>query len=408
VVAEKVVRWHCPTAWTGGGFEADVVVEVENDVISAVRSGVPFGAGMRPLTGVVFPGFANTHSHVFHRLLRGHVGSSRGDFWSWRDAMFAVADALDPDSYRAVAAATFKEMVAAGYTSVAEFHYLHHQPGGMPYADQNVMGDALVDAATEAGIRLTVLDTCYLSAGFGEAPVGAQLRFADSSVERWAERVDAWKPAGEVVVGAAIHSVRAVDPRSCAVVASCAEGGPLHIHLSEQPAENEGCVAAYGATPTQVLADAGALGSTTTVVHATHVAAADIALLAESGARASICPTTERWLADGIGPTRALADAGVPLAIGSDSQAVIDPFEEVRLLELHQRLATGQTGSHDVADLIRAGTGSPVLVAGGPSDLVAVDMTTPRTAGVAAEGVLFAATAADVTGVVSTGRRLLA
>lgn len=408
MVSEKLVRWHCPTAWTGGGFEADVVVEVESDVITAVRSGVPFEAGMSPLTGVVLPGFANTHSHVFHRLLRGHVASSRGDFWSWRDAMYAVADALDPDSYRAVAAATFTEMVAAGYTSVTEFHYLHHQPGGLPYPDPNVMGDALVDAATETGIRLTVLDTCYLSAGFGEAPVGPQLRFADSSAEQWAARVDAWKPTGEVVVGAAIHSVRAVDPDSCSVVAAWADGGPLHIHLSEQPAENDGCVAAYGATPTQVLADAGALGSTTTVVHATHVTAADIALLAESGATASICPTTERWLADGIGPTRALADAGVPLAIGSDSQAVIDPFEEVRLLELHQRLETGQTGSHDVADLIRAGTGASGLVAGGPSDLVAVDMTTPRTAGVAAEGVLFAATAADVTDVVSGGRRLLA
>jgi formiminoglutamate deiminase len=322
--------------------------------------------------------------------------------------MYAVADALDPDSYRAVAAATFREMVAAGYTSVAEFHYVHHQPGGLPYADPNVMGDALVDAAAEAGIRLTVLDTCYLSAGFGEAPVGAQLRFADSSAEQWAERVDAWKPAGEAVVGAAIHSVRAVDPGSCALVASWAQGGPLHIHLSEQPAENEGCIAAYGATPTQVLADAGALGSTTTVVHATHLAATDIALLASSGATASICPTTERWLADGIGPTRALAEAGVPLAIGSDSQAVIDPFEEVRLLELHQRLATGQTGSHAISDLIRAGTGSSGLGVGGHSDLVAVDMTTPRTAGVAAEGVLFAATAADVTAVVAGGRRLLA
>jgi formiminoglutamate deiminase len=393
-------------AWTGAGFEDDVVVEVEEGLIRAVASGVAPADDMRRLGGVVFPGFVNTHSHVFHRLLRGHTSSEPGDFWSWRDAMYGVAVELDPDSYRAVAAATFREMIAAGFTSVAEFHYLHHQAGGRPYEDPNVMGDALVDAAAEAGIRLTVLDTCYLSAGFGEPPAGAQLRFADASAEAWAERVEAWHPPGQVTVGAAIHSVRAVDPASCAVVAEWAGARPLHVHLSEQKVENERSQETYAATPTQILAEAGALGPETTVVHATWVSPDDISLLARAGVTASICPTTERWLADGIGPSAELEAAGVTLGVGSDSQAVIDPFEEMRLLELHPRLVSGRTGHHDVASLIRAGTGRRGLAEGQPADLVEIGTTTLRTAGVPLDGLVFAATAADVTGVVARGRLL--
>lgn len=408
-VAPTVVqgRWHCPLAWTGETFEHDVVVEAENGVITEVTAGASPTGDMTALAGAVFPGFANTHSHVFHRLLRGHVSSGSGDFWSWRDAMYKVADGLDPDSYRAVAAATFREMAAAGYTSVAEFHYLHHQPGGHPYADPNVMADAIADAADETGLRLTLLDTCYLSAGFGAEPSGAQRRFADASAQAWADRISGWRPPPGVVLGAAIHSVRAVDPASCSVVAEWAKGRPLHAHLSEQPAENEGALARYGATPTQILADAGALGPDTTVVHGTYLSPGDISLLAGAGVTASICPTTERWLADGIGPTADLANAGVRLAIGSDSQAVIDPFVEMRLLELHQRLATGRTGTHGVQALIEAGAGRGGITPGSAADLVVVDTTTPRTAGVMPPGLVFAAGSADVTGVVAGGHRLI-
>lgn len=402
-------------AWTGTRFETDVVVEATDGVITHVGWPEPAGTGIVSLPGVVFPGFSNTHSHVFHRLLRGRVSPADGDFWSWRDAMYAVAADLDPDAYRRIAAATYREMVNAGYTSVAEFHYLHHQPGGRPYSDPNVMGDALVDAASESGIRLTVLDTCYLSSGFGAAPEATQLRFADPSAEAWADRVSSWVTPPEVVVGAAIHSVRAVDPAGCAVVAGWASGRPLHVHVSEQPAENRDCLAAYGATPTQVLAGAGALGPNTTVVHATHLTAADVELLAGSGATVSVCSTTERWLADGIGPTGELARAGIPLTVGSDSQASIDPFEETRLLELHQRLATGRTGAHSPAELLAAGVGRPSVLGrpgavgvapGAPADLVAVAIDSPRTAGVAPDGLVFAATSADVAEVVVAGRHL--
>lgn len=378
-----------------------MVVDVEGDTIAHVSTDVTADEDMTALAGVVFPGMANTHSHVFHRLLRGHV--TTGDFWSWRNAMYGLAEGLDPDSYRRVAAATYREMVAAGYTSVTEFHYLHHRPDGRSYDDPNVMADALADAAREAGIRLTLLDTCYLSAGFGLPLEGVQRRFSDGSAEAWAERVTNWNPPPGVEVGAAIHSVRAVNPRQMAVVEEWAGSRPLHVHVSEQPAENKECLNHYGRTPTQVLADAGVLRPHVTVVHATHVSTADIDLIAESGATVAICPTTERWLADGIGPTGGLAAAGIRLTIGSDSQAVVDPWEEMRLLELHQRLATGRSGTHPPAALLQAGTAGKGLTEGAPADLVRVAHDTPRTAGVDPDGLVFAATNADVAAVIVSG-----
>ena len=398
-----MTTFFCDRAWTENGFETDVVVEVANGHITEAAAGSPRPKGATHLAGVVFPGFVNAHSHVFHRLLRGRVPKRKGDFWSWRDAMYEVAAALDPDAYRKVAVAVFREMLAAGYTSVFEFHYLHHQPDGTPYDEPNVMAAALADAALETGIRLTILDTCYLSAGFGLPPEGVQRRFSDTTAAAWLERVESWSPPAGVGWGAAIHSVRAVNPRQMGTVLEWVEDRPLHVHASEQPTENRDCLNHYGHTPVRVLADAGVLGPNTTIVHATHLGAGDVNLLASSGTRAAICPTTERWLADGIGPTGDLAAAGVGLAIGSDSQAVIDPFEEMRLLELHQRLATGRTGTHPPAELIRAGTGGSSIRAGEAADLVAVDPASPRTAGVEPAGLVFAATAADVIRVVVGG-----
>ncbi|HEX2153928.1 MAG TPA: formimidoylglutamate deiminase [Acidimicrobiia bacterium] len=404
---KSTTRFHCAVAWTGRGFEKDVVVGVGDGLIVSLEVGVTDKDPAR-LPGVVFPGMVNNHSHVFHRLLRGHVSRRRGDFWSWREAMYEVAEGLDPDSYRQIAAATFREMLAAGYTSVTEFHYLHHQPDGRPYDEPNVMGDALADAAAEVGVRLTLLDTCYLSSGFGLPPAGVQRRFSDGTPEAWAERVAGWQPPSHVQFGAAIHSVRAVNPRQMSAVAEWAEQKPLHIHVSEQPAENKEALNHYGRTPVQVLADGGLLGPTTTVVHATHASDDDIALLSESETSVVICPTTERWLADGIGPTGALGAAGIELTIGSDSQAVIDPWEEMRLLELHQRLATGTTEVHGVPSLLQAGSGGRRLGVGEPADLVAVATDTPRTAGVPHEGIVFCATAADVAAVVVGGRTVSA
>lgn len=397
-----MTAYFAPIAWVNGEFQTDVRIELDGQSFASVEVGGSEEGATR-LDGVTFPGFANTHSHVFHRLLRGHVG--RGDFWSWREAMYEVASVLDPDSYRRIAAATYREMLAAGYTSVTEFHYLHHQLDGTPYDDPNVMKEALSESAIETGIRLRVLDTCYLSAGFGDPVEGVQRRFSDGTVDAWTERVSRWKPPAGVEYGAAIHSIRAVTPREARIVAEWADGRPLHVHLSEQATENEACLDKYGASPTQVLAGAGVLGPNTTVVHATHLNAEDIDLLARSGATASICPTTERWLADGIGPSGALEEAGVPLRVGSDSQAVIDPFEEVSLLELHQRLQTGQVGTHGIVSLI--GLGGGAIERGRFADLVTVTTETARTGGVDPEGLIFAATSADVSAVVASGRRLV-
>ena len=232
-------------------------------------------------------------------------------------------------------------MALAGVTCVGEFHYLHHAPDGTPYDDPNAMGRAVLAAAGAAGLRITLLDACYLTGGLA--------RFRDRDAAAWAERVDAIAERGASKIGAAIHSVRAVDPDGARVVAEWAGGRPLHAHVSEQPKENEECLAAHGRTPTGLLADAGALSADFTAVHATHLTDDDVALLGGAGVTACLCPTTERDLADGIGPARRLAEAGARLATGSDSHAVIDPFEEARAIELDERLATGVRGVHHAA-----------------------------------------------------------
>jgi formiminoglutamate deiminase len=383
-----------------GGPATDVALTVDGGRFTAVTPGAPRTGTVLP--GVVMPGFANAHSHAFHRALRGRTHGGGGTFWTWREAMYALAARLDPDSYRALATAAFAEMVLAGYTAVAEFHYLHHDPAGRPYAG-NPMGDALRAAAADAGIRLVLLDVCYLAGGFDTPLTGPQRRFGDADVDAWAARA-------ATADGVAVHSVRAVPREALKAVAAAAAGRPLHVHLSEQPAENAACLHRHGLTPAGLLAAEGVLGPTTTAVHATHLTGADVALLAGTGTGACLCPTTERDLADGIGPARALHDAGVALSLGSDQHAVVDPFAEAAALEGHERLATGERGRFTPAQLLAALTrhdalGHPGagLVAGARADLVAVRTDTPRTAGAAPDQVLLAATAADVDTVLVGG-----
>jgi formiminoglutamate deiminase len=415
-----VTTFHCERAWLGGETApADVAIEVAGDRITSVMAGVPAPPGSVVLSGVTIPGLANAHSHAFHRALRGRTQRGRGSFWTWREEMYAVARRLDPDSYRALARAVFGEMVLAGITVVGEFHYLHHGPGGVPYSDPNAMGQALVDAAREAGVRLTLLDTCYLHGGIGTPPDATQARFADPGAGAWAERVSALRDAPAVRVGAAVHSVRAVDPASMLVVGEWAagRGAPLHAHVSEQPAENAACLDRHGRTPTGLLADSGLLGPRFVAVHATHVDAADITRLGESGSTCCLCPTTERDLADGVGPAAALRAAGARLALGSDSQAVIDLFEEARAVELDERLVTGVRGEHGPADLMADATASGYRALGWPdggriepgalADLTSVSLDSVRLAGTRADdavtSLVFAANATDVHHVVVGG-----
>jgi formiminoglutamate deiminase len=310
-------------------------------------------------------------------------------------------------------------MVLAGVTAVGEFHYLHHGPDGRPYADPNEMGEALRQAAAEAGLRLTLLDTCYLAGGLtadGHGPLDdVQRRFSDGDVDRWATRVAALRPDDNTGVGAAIHSVRAVPQEALPTVRVAAGTRPLHVHVSEQPAENEACLAFYGATPTVLLDAAGVLDPTTSAVHATHVSSEDVAFLGASRTTVCLCPTTERDLADGIGPARELADAGAPLSVGSDQHAVIDLFEELRGVELDERLQSRERGRFRPAALLGMLTrhdsiGWPDagrLEAGARADLVAVRLDTTRTAGCIADQAIFAATAADVDTVLVGGRAIV-
>ncbi|HEU5042627.1 MAG TPA: formimidoylglutamate deiminase [Nocardioidaceae bacterium] len=406
-------------AWLGDGAVVDdVLVRIEDGRFTEVRAGAVDESAQR-LAGLTIPAFANCHSHAFHRALRGRTQRGRGTFWTWREQMYDVAGRLDPDGYYALALAVYREMLAAGITSVGEFHYLHHDPAGGRYDDPNAMGQALLAAARDAGLRIALLDTCYLAAGIGRDVEGVQVRFSDGSAEAWAARVSALAPraTGDVVVGAAIHSVRAVPRDQMSSVASWASGQavPMHVHLSEQVAENEQCLALYAMTPTEVLADAGALGERTSAVHATHLTDRDVKLLGEARAFACFCPTTERDLGDGIGPSRRLHEAGSPLTLGSDSHAVIDAFEEMRAVELDERLASQQRGHWAASELLQAGTvdghrslGFPDvgrITAGFRADLVTVDTASVRTAGTGADeaAAVFAASAADVVRVVRDG-----
>ncbi|HLW45671.1 MAG TPA: formimidoylglutamate deiminase [Acidimicrobiales bacterium] len=422
-----LTRYHCEFAYLGGDEAvADVAVVVEDGRVKGVERGVAPASADVALRGLTLPGFANAHSHAFHRVLRGRA-ERPGTFWSWRDEMYAVAAVLDPDLYRRLARAVYAEMVLAGFSAVGEFHYLHHGPEGRRYEDPNEMGLALCEAAKDAGIRLTLLDTCYLERAPGEKATGVQERYSDSDVAAWAERVEALQavvPGAGVRVGAAAHSLRAVPPPTAGEVAAWAAShdAPFHIHVSEQPAENDAVAAAYGGSPVALLSEVGALGPSTTAVHATHLHPTGAGTLGASRTTVCMCPTTERALGDGIGVAATLAREGCPIALGTDSHAVIDPFEEARALELDERLESGARGRFTTAALLQSATsaghaaigwpGAGRIEPGAPADLVTVSLSSVRLAGAdrttLLEHAVFAACAADITDVVVSGRRAVA
>jgi len=439
----RVTYW-LEHAWLGDRVEPGVDLTTADGRIAEVRTGAatpPPGATV--LRGLTLPGLANAHSHAFHRALRGtvqaggppsrHPGGPSGpgtsaptSFWTWREVMYETARALTPDSYFALARAVYAEMALAGITCVGEFHYLHHRPDGRPYADPNAMGEALLAAAAEAGIRITLLDTVYLHGGLthdGHTPLeGAQKRFGDGSADGWFDRWSRLKGSGQARIGAAVHSVRAfAEQDGYRLLAERTRDVPLHIHLSEQPAENEACLAVYGRTPARLLADAGFWAPHTTAVHATHLTDEDVALIGGAGSTVCMCPTTERDLADGIGPAPRLRAAGSPVSLGSDSHAVIDLFEEARAMELDERLRTRTRGHWTAAGLLRAATGdghaclgwpeSGRLAPGALADFTTIALDSVRTAGprpeLGAETAVFAATGADVRHTVVAGRQIV-
>ena len=427
----NVTTWWCEHAWLGGDTVSDrVLITVTDGRITAIHPDTPALPSSHCLRGLVVPGLANTHSHAFHRALRSRTQQDRGSFWTWRELMYRVADRLDPDSYRRLARGVYAEMALAGISSVGEFHYLHHDVGGVSYADPNAMGQALIAGANDAGVRLTLLDTCYLSSAVDGTPLaaGPQQRFGDGSGDAWAERVEALHRQAasldgqDVIIGAALHSVRGVPVEHMPAVVEWADThrAPLHVHSSEQTAEIDQCIAVHGCTPTALLRDAGVLGPRTTAVHATHLTADDLCDLDRTATGVCFCPTTERDLGDGIGPAPALIAGSGLFSLGSDSHAVIDLFEEARAVELDERLARRKRGVIAASRLLTSATDdgqrslgwtdAGTIRVGARADLVAVDLESVRTAGgnATVETVVFAASAADVTDVIVDGRIVVA
>ncbi|MHB1525914.1 MAG: formimidoylglutamate deiminase [Candidatus Dormibacteria bacterium] len=414
-------------AWTGTRLERRLLLEEASGRIQKLEA---LGSQAAPrdaivISGLTIPGLCNGHSHAFHRALRGRTeepGLPVGTFWSWRDQMYRLAGRLDPAGFHRLARAVYGEMALAGITSVGEFHYLHHQRDGAPYPRPE-MEEALVAAASEAGIRLTLLDTCYLRPGFDGGPLeDAAIRFSDSDPLTWARRVSSFPEQPGVTLGAAIHSVRALDREAIATVVGWARerDAPLHLHLSEQVAENQDCLEATGMTPTELVDSLGVLGPMTTAVHAIHLSPNDIHRLGASGTAICVCPTTERDLGDGVCPAAELAAAGSPLCLGSDSNAVVDLFEEARAVELDQRLLTRRRGIHPAEVLLRAATrGGSValgwdageLAVGRLADFVSLDTQTPRLAGPTQQDlisrVVYAASPSDVRHVVVGGQAVV-
>lgn len=388
--------------YTPDGLQADLVMTLADD--GSISSLVPRAATSLvtdPLPGVaLLPGFVNAHSHVFQRALRGHTHrplSRQDTFWTWRRAMYAEANRLDPDLLYVSALRTYREMLSAGYTSVGEFHYVHHQPDGQAYANPNAMAEAILAAGHEAGIRVVLLMTAYAQGGFNQPPEEGQRRFCDASVEAYLARVEELRVTG-IPVGVAPHSVRAVPEHWFRAIAeySRAHHLPLHVHADEQVAEIEQTQATYQCTPIELLERFGALHEHTTVIHATHASPVEIELLARRGSTVCVCPTTEGDLGDGIAPYAELR-AAIPLAIGADSNTRLDPLEELRWAEYSARMRY-QRRRVLVADelaapgplLLAAGTANGAralgltggtIAVGQPADLVAINLNHPSLSG---------------------------
>ncbi|WP_024891160.1 formimidoylglutamate deiminase [Luteimonas huabeiensis] len=322
------------------------------------------------------PGIANLHSHAFQRAMAG-LAERRTDpadsFWTWRETMYRFAERMTPDALHAVAAQVYAEMLEAGYTRVCEFHYVHHRPDGLPYDDPAEMSLALVAAARETGIRLTLLPVLYMAGGFDGRPLSARQRRFGHEVDAYLRLFEALRAREDETLraGVALHSLRAVPEAAMReVLAALPARTPVHIHIAEQVGEVQDCLALRGARPVAWLLANAPVDAHWTLVHATHLDEAEIAGIARSGAVVALCPTTEANLGDGLFPLRAFLDAGGRWGVGSDSQISVSPVEELRWLEYGQRLvarrrniavgaseSVGQTLLAGVAESAGAATG---------------------------------------------------
>jgi formimidoylglutamate deiminase len=318
-----------------GEFRTDTAVCIRDD---GAFGGVSIGGEQYELVerpGTVWmPGFVNSHSHVFQRVMRGRSErrTTGASFWSWRESMYRVVQAIDPDGMETIANYTYREMLSVGYTSVCEFHYLHHGADGTPYADENEMAKRVIAAAADAGIAMRLQRVVYLSGDHN-----AQRRFRDPDLDTAIRRTERLANDVSVPVGIAPHSIRACTPDVIAAASDWARdsGAECHIHIAEQPKEIQFSESTYGQRPLMALR--AALGPHVVGVHMTHLSDDEIQLAGAASMTACICPTTEGSLGDGLPRLRDLLDAGTQLAIGSDSHVVIDPFTEIRMLEFNER-----------------------------------------------------------------------
>ena len=421
-----------PQAWVGGLWRERVVLQVGADGHwASVTSDTACPALATPLQGAALPGLVNAHSHAFQRAFVGMAETRSGDhddFWSWRDRMYGVALRITPSELRAVATHLYRELLAGGYTQVCEFHYLHHDLDGKPYADRAQMCWALADAAADVGIGLTLLPVLYERAGFAAPNLrDEQRRFATTVADVLAlQRTVSQSGRVNVHAGVAVHSLRAAKPESILSLARLATAGPIHIHVAEQMAEVTDCLATTGQRPLAWLANNVSLDARWQLVHATHSTAQEIAAVARTGAGVVLCPATEANLGDGLADLPGWLSAGVPLSIGSDSQVTRNWPEELRWLEYGQRLqhqrrnvaADPSGGEPSTAarlfNRVQAGGAAAAgfalwgLQAGARADLLVVNAQDPALHGVGPaqmlDATVFAAPAAPFAAVMVAGR----
>ncbi|HET9482651.1 MAG TPA: formimidoylglutamate deiminase [Xanthomonadales bacterium] len=388
-----------PSGWTRN---VSLAVRDDGELIDVSQSARPDDA--HRIGRIVLPGMPNLHSHAFQRAMAGlaeHMTEANDSFWTWRETMYRFAGRVDPGALAAIAAQLYVELLKHGYTAVCEFQYLHHEPDGTPYAARTAMSDALVAAAMESGIGLTLLPTLYMTGGFdGRAMSERQRRFRHDPADflRLVEALRA-REGGQLRVGIALHSLRAVPADAMREVldSGLASQGPIHIHIAEQVAEVEDCLRARGARPVAWLLDNASIDARWCLVHATHLTRHEVSALAHSDAVAGLCPTTEANLGDGLFPLKAYIDAGGAFGIGSDSHVSVSPVEELRWLEYGQRLSMqrrtvmSRKGAPSTGENLWRGALSGgakacgrkvgALAPGNRADLVVLDDTAPELAG---------------------------
>ncbi|WP_109808105.1 formimidoylglutamate deiminase [Sphingosinithalassobacter portus] len=381
------------------GWRDSVRVTLAGDTIADVAPGAAPQPGDQCF-GPALPGIPNVHSHGFQRGMAGlaeRAGDDADSFWTWREAMYRFVDRLDPEGFAAIAALAYAEMLESGFTAVGEFHYLHHAPDGRAYAAPARMAQAVVEAASETGIGLSLLPVFYAHSGFGGAPPSPSQRRFVHDCDSFARLIDGCRTAVSgldgAVLGVAPHSLRAVTPDELADLAALVPDGPIHIHVAEQQAEVDACLAWSGRRPVAFLLDTIAIDPRWCLVHATHVDDAELTGIARSGAVVGLCPITEANLGDGLFPARAFLEQGGRIGIGSDSNVEIDAAGELRLLEYGQRLAhggrnllaagPGRSTGRNLYDAARTGGAQalgrirPAIAPGAVADIVALRADAP-------------------------------